>query len=387
MNRTTLVAFVALALGLLLAAGGSVILAHARAAVRSASPRHPTISQYPAALSALLGFLITSVAGAALCWRLAPVRGATAVLAAIVAGVVLFALIGAASARIADRVEARQLRQVPAEVRRPLSPAPFGRPALTSAARPDLEAASGGNSTSTGTQRRSEAPYPHPSEGPYRLPLARLAPSTILEAVSPAPTSPAAPPEASAATTPMGQTLAGPAGVAPASASVEPSATTLQAGWMYHDDAERWFLAVGSRDGRSSLLGLPSFTLVDPHGQDAPVGALHRAGAAELTVLPEPACPGPACPEPAVPEPTHPEPTVARAAQTGQDTATAIPAQRPHSPPPEPDPHMVPRRPGTMPPEPSDPKPDERAAGHGASGTSPTATSKASSEPVEGGAG
>ena len=55
MNDTTLVAAIALGLGLLLAAGGSVVLAHARAAVRADNPRHRSITQFPAALSALLG--------------------------------------------------------------------------------------------------------------------------------------------------------------------------------------------------------------------------------------------------------------------------------------------------------------------------------------------
>ena len=69
--------------------------------------------------------------------------------------------------------------------------------------------------------------------------------------------------------------------------TAEPAWADLDAGWMYHDEADSWFLAVGTPQGGPTLLGLPSFTLVAPGGPDAPVGTLSRAGAAELTVLPD----------------------------------------------------------------------------------------------------
>ena len=66
-----------------------------------------------------------------------------------------------------------------------------------------------------------------------------------------------------------------------------PRWSALDAGWMYHDEADGWFLAVGTPGGSCALLGLPSFALIDPDGPDAPVGTLSRVGAAELTVLPD----------------------------------------------------------------------------------------------------
>ena len=249
MNSTTRVTVAALVLGLLLAGGGSVLLAHARAAVQSDRRWPATITEYPAALAALLGFLLSSVAGAALCWRLVPIRGATAVLAGIAAGVVLFALAGTGFARLADRVEARRLRQVPAEVHRPISPTPPNPPAL-----PQPRAA------------LSEAPPPRPVGAEQRAPSDPLS-TRLVEVRRP----PAGRPAPILDTPPAGVSVPG---------------APLVAGWMYHDEADCWFLAVGTAGG-ALLLGLPAFALVDADGADAPVGELRRVGAAELTVLPE----------------------------------------------------------------------------------------------------
>lgn len=319
-NETTLVAAVALGLGLLLAAGGSVVLAHARAAVRADRPPHRSVTQFPAALSALLGFLLTSVSGAVLCWRVVPERGATAVLAAIVVGVILFALVGASFARVADRVEDRRLRHVPDEVHRPISPPPR-RPALTAA-----PASAGSEPRSLPAVEPPALPRPRRAaeSAPfgYATPLVPVPPRPMpaVQATPDASGPATAAPDAGAGsgadhdeTSPAPKTHthhaeepSGPggpeaAGVPAASrrgdvaTAVEAAPMTrngprwgaLDAGWIYHDEAEGWFLAVGAPDGSYALLGLPSFALVDPDGPDAPVGTLRRAGAAELTVLPD----------------------------------------------------------------------------------------------------
>ncbi|GAA0273716.1 hypothetical protein [Cryptosporangium japonicum] len=358
MDRTTLVAAVALGLGLLLACGGSVILAHARAAVRADSPRHGSITQFPAALSALLGFLLTSVSGAVLCWRLVPERGATALLAAIVAGVILFALVGAGFARVADRVEERRLLKVPDEVHRPISPPPR-RAALTAASSTREQRAPDQRALEqrpleqrtpeqrTPTQPTPEQPRPVRAL-PRPRPTAESAPhgyATPLVPVPPRPTAPAfpdAPPPADAAPEPAAPDRPAPDRPAPdpsspdqekpvhatpaldpatsdrrppdqpapeepatdleapdtagepaptveaaGTASGDPRWGDLDAGWMYHDEADGWFLAVGTADGSCTLLGLPSFALITPDGPEAPRGTLTRAGAAELTVLPD----------------------------------------------------------------------------------------------------
>lgn len=251
MNSTLLLAVVALGLGLLLAAGGSVLLAHARAAARTSASWQSSISQYPAALSALMGFLVTGAAGGVLCWRLAPLPDGAGALVAIATGVVLFALAGTGFARLADRVENRRVHRVPDEVRQPVSPARAEQPALPPS-KPEPE------------EPQPEQPR---EEEPDRLstPLVEVR-RGVLEPRSdrPAPT----------------VSVRGERG------------RPLEAGWMYRDEAGAWFLAVGTPSGGALLLGLPAFTLVDPNGPDAPVGALLRAGAGELTVLPDD--PGPA---------------------------------------------------------------------------------------------
>ncbi|GAA3382756.1 hypothetical protein [Cryptosporangium minutisporangium] len=339
MNRTSLVAAVALGLGLLLACGGSVVLAHARAAVRADHPRRGSITQYPAALSALMGFLLTSVAGAVLCWRLAPGGGTTAALVAIVAGVILFALVGALFARVADRVEERRLRQVPHEVHRPIS-APPRRTALTAA--PAARAANGSSAerraigpadrlalsaaNSPAAPRGSGArpllgSAEHPAIGPAEgRPSRSIEPAPDVEpGPIPRPRPPSDPPpfgystplvpvpprvpSADAGGTERPDGTGGsasedpatpddapePAPTAEATVEATPAAAEpdLVPGWMYHDEADSWFLVVGTPGGTPALLGLPAFALVAPGGPGAPVGTLMRAGAAELTVVPE----------------------------------------------------------------------------------------------------
>jgi len=337
-DRTTLVAAVALGLGLLLAGGGSVILAHARAAVRADRPQRGSITQFPAALSALLGFLLTSVSGAVLCWRLVPERGGTAVWAAIVAGVILFALVGAGFARVADRVEERRLLKVPDEVHRPISPPPR-RAALTAAApateerarpaaralprpRPPAESTALGYATPLvpvpprtpvpdappPAIAAPEPPAPEPPAPDRTAPgpdhAAPHVPAQHDPAPDPPPRAPenaSTPPETTAPTsddprvgyptdfsTPTG-TAGDPAPTVEAAemTSGDPRWGDLDAGWMYHDESDDWFLAVGTAGGSCTLLGLPSFALIDPDGPEAPDGELTRAGAAELTVLPD----------------------------------------------------------------------------------------------------
>jgi hypothetical protein len=116
-NRTILLAIGGLAVGLALAAGGSLLLGAARAVAKHAADGNRRLSadlkQYAAALCAVAGFLLTAGAGALLVRELVALDRPAATATAAGAGVLLFAAAGFIFSRIADLSEDTRARRIP----------------------------------------------------------------------------------------------------------------------------------------------------------------------------------------------------------------------------------------------------------------------------------
>jgi hypothetical protein len=243
-NRTILLAIGGLALGLALSTIGALLLGAARAVAKHVGSTNnrlrADLGQYAAALLALIGFLLTAGAGAVLTYELAPLSGPTSTITAAGAGFLLFAATGMIFSRVADTAEEGKTRRLPAPVYPPgQTPEPVA-PVAGSEPAP---------STKPNTTRRTGG---------------RHARADAQEA------------EAAAA----------------GGASIRDAETLLRVvrpGWIYRDQADRWYLGVvDEHTGALPLLRLPDFSLV---AVAEPTYPLTVAGAGEIAVVPLPAVP------------------------------------------------------------------------------------------------
>jgi hypothetical protein len=199
-NRTILLAIGGLAVGLALAASGSLLLGAARAVAKHTAHDKrrlgADLKQYAAALCALAGFLLTAGGGALLLRELVPLDDPVRTVTAAGVGVLLFAAAGFIFSRTADFAEDARTRKIPA----------------------------------TGYEATGYEP---------------LDPATAAAQTGPAEDADEL--AASGSAIPDGATLL--RGVRP--------------GWIYRDGAETWYLGVADlHTGALPLLRLPEFALV-----------------------------------------------------------------------------------------------------------------------------
>lgn len=198
-NSTVLLVAGVLALGLVLAVTGTLLLGNARALARHSGPDVRTradLGQYLAGFVALLGFVAVGAGAALAATVLLPLTGMWRGTVAAVIGGVMFVGSGAVSARMATRVEERR-----AAAMRPIR-------AVAGPSWADRPVRSG-----TGTLIGSVG-------GP-----------------------------------PADTALAPPAGGPAVDRDVRP-------GWVYQDQAGAWYMGVTTHSGDPQLLELPAFSLV-----------------------------------------------------------------------------------------------------------------------------
>lgn len=243
MNRTILVAIGGPVLGLALSTVGTLLLGAARAVARHpGSAEHRTradLKQYAAALCALIGFLLTAGGGGLLARELLGLHGPSRTIAAVGVGVALFAAAGVIFSRIADLAEDAKASKIP---RPAYEPRPAAPPVPTS-----------GGPVQTAPKPDEDGPTPGQALG------GRHAVPEPLDELS-----------ASGTSIPDGETLL----------------RAVRPGWIYRDQADRWYLGVvDAHTGALPLLRLPDFALV-PVAE--PVYPVTVAGAGEIAVVPLP---------------------------------------------------------------------------------------------------